>query len=336
MNEIGTLRLRAGNDAGIVALRLSVEPGVFHWASEVRLEAEGLRTWTAAETGMHADESLSSLLLIAVFEKSRDEYVLHIGRGPAGVKDHTETRLEHGHLTLDLLGFSPTLRVENRVLAEIRSDLTLGGRRIAFDRGYRKILHLGGNGEGLRQSGVIKVPEETAPGSYQTDFFRLPGLRCLFVSCRVQYPEGGGKLRWERGSPLRWELKEDKAQTRAEASCLRSLGDGGCLRIVGLSQLPGGIRREDNLLLLDPLGREGEGLNGAREQGLIAAFADLTNDALDAAQAEALMQRPELLEASGPLRLYEGDDFCAGKAELPPAEKGKGLADRLRSLFRKG
>ena len=337
MNEIGTLRLRAGNDAGILALRLSVEPGVFHWASEVRLEAEGLRTWTAAETGMHADESLSSLLLIAVFENSRDEYLLHIGKGPAGVKDHTETRLEHGHLTLDLLGFSPVLQAGDRALAELKSDLTLGGRRIAFDRGYRKILHLGGDGEGLRQSGVIKVPEETAPGSYQTDFFRLPGLRCLFVSSRVQYPESGGKQHWERVSPLRWELREDKAQTRADASCLRSLGDGGCLRLVGLSRLPGGIRREeDGLLLLDPLGREGERLNGAWEQGLIAVFADLTNDALDAAQAEALLQRPELLEVSGPLRLYDGEDYRPGKAELPPAEKGKGLADRIRSLFRKG
>lgn len=336
MNEIGTLRLRAGNDAGIVALRLSVEPGVFRWASELRLEAEGLRTWTAAETGLHADESLASLLLIAVFEKSRDVYALRIGKGPAGVKDHTETRLEHEHLVLDLLGFSPALRVDDRSLAEIKSDLTLGGRRIPFDRGYRKILHLGGEGEGLRQSGVIKVPEETAPGSYQTDFFRLPGLRCLFASCRVQYPEGGGKQRWERVSPLRWELKTDKARTAADPSCLRSLGDGGCLRLVGLSDLPGGIRREDGLLLLDPLGREGPGLNGAREQGLIAVFADLTNDALDAAQAEALMQRPELLEASGPLRLYEGEDFCPGKAEAPSGEKGKGLAGRLRSLFRKG
>lgn len=336
MNEIGTLRLRTENDAGIVALRLGVEPGVFHWASEVRLEAEGLRGWIAAETGLHADESLSSLLLVALFEQSRNETVLHIGKGPAGVKDHTETRLEHEHMVLDLLGFSPVIRVENRNLAEIKSDLILGDRRIAFDRGYRKILHLGGNGEGLRQSGVIKVPEETAPGSYQTDFFRLPGLRCLFVSCRVQYPEGGGKLRWERVSPLRWELAGEKARTSADASCLRSLGDGGCLRLVGLSRLPGGIRSEDGKLLLDPLGREGESLNGAWEQGLIAVFADLTNDALDAAQAEALLQRPEILEVSGPLRLYDGEDFRPGKAELPPAEKRKGLADRLRSLFRKG
>ena len=92
MNEIGTLRLRAGNDAGILALRLSVEPGVFHWASEVRLEAEGLRTWTAAETGMHADGSLSSLLLVALFERSLDEYVLHIG---IRLKRTTERRNLH-------------------------------------------------------------------------------------------------------------------------------------------------------------------------------------------------------------------------------------------------
>ena len=336
MNEIGTLRLRAGNDAGIVALRLAVEPGVFHWASEVRLQADGLLTWTAAETGMHADESVASLLLVALFEDSRDEYLLHIGKGPAGVKDHTETRLEHEHLVLDLLGFSPVLRAGDRALAELKSDLTLGGRRIAFDRGYRKILHLGGEGEGLRQSGVIKVPEETAPGSYQMDCFRLPGLRCLFVSCRVQYPESGGKQRWERVSPLRWELAGDKARTTADASCLRSLGENGCLRLVGLSALPGGVRSEDGKLLLDPLGREGPNLNGAREQGLLAVFADQTNDARDAAQAEALLQKPELLEASGPLRLYDGEDFRPGKTEAPPEEKGKGLAGRLRSLFRKG
>lgn len=335
MNEIGTLRLRAGNDAGIAALRLSVEPGVFHWASEVRLQAEGLRTWTAAETRLHADESIASLLLIALFEEPREEYLLHVGKGPASVRDHTETRLEHGHLVLDLLGFSPVLRTESRALAELKSDLTLSGRRIAFDRGYRKILHLGGDGEGIRQAGVIKVPEETAPGSYQMDFFRLPALRCLFVCCRVQYPESGGKLRWERVSPLRWEMKGDRARTTANGACLRCLGEGGCLRIVGLGEMPGGIRQEEGLQMLDPMGREAPALNGARDCGLFAIFADAANDALDAAQSEALAEKAALPEAVGPLRLYDGEDFCPGKAEAAAPERGKSLAGRIRALLRR-
>ena len=337
MKEIGRLRLRAGNCSGVVLLQLALEKGALRWASELRLEAEGLTGWTAADAGSYEDESLSSVFLIACFDAPREEYLLRFGMGPASVSDHTETRLEHGPLTLDLLGFTPALRVKGRLIAELKSDLRLDGRRVAFDRGNRKLLHLGGQGEGLRHCGVIKVPGETAPGSYLFDFFRLPGLGCLFARCVLQYPQTGGNTRWDAVSPFRWEMRDGQALS-APPLFAGKTGDGYLL-LAGCTELAGGVRAEGGALQLDALGRQGDACRGAWEQALLALFADQGEDwAADAEKAAALLSRPTVLEAEGAVRAFTGENRQPGKAvpaaaaeETPPR-----LGSRLRNLLRRG
>ena len=338
MKEIGSLRLRAGDSSGVLLLQLALEKGQLRWASELRLEAEGLTGWTAADAGSYEDESLSSVFLIACFDAPREEYLLRFGKGPASVTDHTETRLEHGSLMLDLLGFSPVLRVKDRVIAELKSDLHLDERRIAFDRGNRKLLHLGGQGEGLRHCGVIKVPGENAPGSYLFDFFRLPGLRCLFARCVLQYPQTGGRARWESVSPFRWEMKG--GQELALPSLIAGKNGDGYLLMAGCTPLPGGVRSEEGTLLLDPLGRQGNACCGAREQALLALFADLGEDwEADAVQAAALLSHPVSLAEEGAVRVFSAENYQPGKP-VPGAAAAENtpptLGSRLRNLLYRG
>ena len=334
MTEIGRLRLR-GDGSGVMLLQLSLAQGTLRWASELRLEAEGLRAWTAADAGEYEDGSLSSLFLIVCLDPPSEEVELRLGKGPASVKDHTETRLEHGSLALDLLGFAPALRLENRVLAEMKSELCLDNRRIAFDRGYRKILHLGGQGEGLRQCGVIKAPGETAPGSYLYDFIRLPGLPCLFARCLLQYPQTGSGVRWDAVSPFRWELKDGQALSLPGG--LAGKNERGYLLLAGCTPLTAQVREENTFLLLDALRRDGTGCSGAREQSLIALFAGSGDPAEDRTLAASLCRAPEILRCEGAVRPFDGQNYQLGSvssAAEPP--KAASLGSRLRSLLRRG
>ena len=207
---------------GILALPLSVAPGMMQWASELRLACQDLEHWTACETARHPDGSIAALYLVASFSRPREEYRLELSLGPARLKDHRETDLEHGRLSLDLLGFSPALKKDGRTVAELKSWIDYDGRVIPFDRGYRKLLHLGGDGEGLRLQGVIRLPGELEPGSYVMDFFTVPGLDCFFARCSVQYPytkedheistqaSNLGRYsdpRWRQTAPFEWTLK---------------------------------------------------------------------------------------------------------------------------------
>ncbi len=334
MTEIARLRLR-GDGSGVMLLQLSLAQSTLHWASELRLEADGLRSWTAADAGEYEDGSLASLFLIVCLDPPAEEVELRLGKGPASVKDHTETRLEHGSLALDLLGFAPALRIENRILAEMNSELRLDGRRIAFDRGYRKILHLGGQGEGLRQCGVIKIPGETAPGSYLYDFIRLPGLPCLFARCLLQYPQTGGRVRWDAVSPFRWELKGGGALSLPGG--LAGKNERGYLLLAGCTPLSGETREENGTLLLDALRREGAPCSGAREQGLIALFAGVGDPAEDMALAASLCRAPEVLACEGAARPFDGQNYRPGRASAEDAQpKSVSFGSRLRSLLRRG
>ena len=114
------------------------------------------------------------------------------------------------------------LKKDGRTVAELKSWIDYDGRVIPFDRGYRKLLHLGGDGEGLRLQGVIRLPGELEPGSYVMDFFTVPGLDCFFARCSVQYPytkedheistqaSNLGRYsdpRWRQTAPFEWTLK---------------------------------------------------------------------------------------------------------------------------------
>ena len=222
--------LTALNPGGsrLLAVQLGLDAGFVQWPSELRLESEGLVSWTACEMGRHEDESLSSVFLLALFDEARPEYRLHVSKGTAHIDDRGETQLRRGALSLDLLGRVPSLKKDGRTVAELRSWIEYDGKTIPFDRGVRELLHLGGTGQGLSLRGVIRLPGEREPGSYRYDFFTLPELDCLFARCLVQYPytpenheistqaSSLGRFsdnRWRQTAPFEWTLAlSDRAE----------------------------------------------------------------------------------------------------------------------------
>ena len=176
------LTLRDPGLTGLAALQLSLEDGFCRELPRLRLESEGLRHWTAIETGRHESGCVSSIYLIARFEEARGEYALRFSLGePAAQRP-----LKGWTLTDGAEGFS--LQKDGAVLAQLRSWIDYAGTRYAFDRPIRLPLPLAGEGAGLRLQGVIHLPGEQKGGSYCFDFFESPAADCLFVRTAVQYP----------------------------------------------------------------------------------------------------------------------------------------------------
>lgn len=207
--------------SGLVTAQLSVEKGYLKWPSELRLQSEGLKSWTACEMGRYEDESLSSVFLVALFDEPREEYELCFSKGRANIGDHGETSVASESLSMDLLGLTPALKKNGRVIATLKSWVDYDGKRIPFDRGTRELLHMGGSGVGLSYRSVIRLPGELEPGSYRYDFFTMPGLDCVFARCVLQYPytledheissqaSNLGRFsdtKWRQTAPFEWTL----------------------------------------------------------------------------------------------------------------------------------
>ena len=212
------LTLRDPGSTGLAAVQLTLRDGFCDDPSRLRLESEGLLHWTACETGRYDSGFVSSLYLIARFDAPREEYALRFSVG-----QRRSARTLTGWTLLDTLeGIS--LRHEGAELAVLKSWIDYGGRRYAFDRPVRDPLALGGEGAGLRLTGVVHLPDEQAAGNYCFDFFQSPAADCLFVRAAVQYPytredheissqaSNLGRFsdpRWRQAAPLELTLRGD-------------------------------------------------------------------------------------------------------------------------------
>ncbi len=176
------LTLRAPDGTGVIAAQLALDQGCYRDVSSLRLESEGLQTWTACETGRHEDGSLESVYLVARFDPPRDEYALRFSlgesRAPRSLAGWQVEAQPGGSL----------LRCGGKLLAELKSWIDYDGKRCLFDPPKQEALPLAGEDAGLRLAGEIHLPGELTPGRYAFDFFTLPGLPCLFTRTAVQYP----------------------------------------------------------------------------------------------------------------------------------------------------
>ena len=178
------LTLRDPAKSGLAAVQLSLADGFCGEISRLRLESEGLQSWTACETGRHASGSIASLYLIARFETPREAYALRFSLGES---KKPALLAESGWSVTDAPeGLS--LRVRGRELAALNSWIDYGGREYRFGPPVREALPLGGEGCGTRLRGAVHLPGELSQGSYCFDFFTSPAADCLFVRSAVQYP----------------------------------------------------------------------------------------------------------------------------------------------------
>lgn len=178
------LRLRDPAKSGLAAVQLSLADGFCEELSRLRLESEGLQSWTACETGRHAGGCVASLYLIARFETPREEYALRFSLGES---KKPALLTESGWSVTD----APTglsLRFRGRELAALNSWIDYGGEICRFDPPIREALPLGGEGCGTRLRGAVHLPGEQKAGSYCFDFFSSPAADCLFVRSAVQFP----------------------------------------------------------------------------------------------------------------------------------------------------
>ena len=122
------LRLRDPAKSGLAAVQLSLEDGFCEELSRLRLESEGLQSWTACETGRHAGGCVASLYLIARFETPREEYALRFSLGES---KKPALLTESGWSVTD----APTglsLRFRGRELAALNSWIDYGGEICRF------------------------------------------------------------------------------------------------------------------------------------------------------------------------------------------------------------
>ena len=168
--------------SSLATAQLALDPGFCRELSALRLECEGLQTWTACEMGRHPDGSLSSIYLAARVDTPRKDFALRFSLGgKTSGRPLTDWQVEQER-------GETTLLYRKQPVAELRSWIDYDGAICCFSTPAAEALPLGGDGAGLRLRGEIHLAGELSAGHYCFDFFTLPGLPCLFTRCAVQYP----------------------------------------------------------------------------------------------------------------------------------------------------
>lgn len=177
--ERETLTLLNPSGSALVSVQLALEAGFCTDLTALRLQADGLRHWTACETGRHPDGSVSGIYLVAQFDAVKDAYELKFSLGEPSAPKRMKS-------DWNVLSFE----LQHRGRTRVRLDrwIEYGGQTYAFDLPWKRPLALAGDGCGVRLTGTINLPGQLEGGHYTYDFFTVPGLDCLFTRTAVQYP----------------------------------------------------------------------------------------------------------------------------------------------------
>lgn len=177
--ERETLTLLNPGGSALVSVQLALEAGFCTDLTALRLQADGLRHWTACETGRHPDGSVSGIYLVAQFDAVKDAYELKFSLGEPSAPKRMKS---------DWNVLSCELQHRGRTRARLDRWIEYGGQTYAFDLPWKRPLALAGDGCGVRLTGTITLPGQLEGGHYTYDFFSVPGLDCLFTRTAVQYP----------------------------------------------------------------------------------------------------------------------------------------------------
>ena len=178
------LCLRNVTNSPLQCAQLTLKSGFCCDIASLSVQADGLVSFCAAETGRHADGSIDGIYLLCQFKETQAEYPLTVSLGGSQMKfvggfsvsynpKYTEFTLLHN-------GRNGRLRL---------GRIQYGKRIVPFGPPTITPLPLAGQGTGLRFAGDIHLPNETKAGRYVYDFFTSRAMDGVVLRTDIRYPK---------------------------------------------------------------------------------------------------------------------------------------------------
>ncbi len=155
----------------------------------IQIKARGLEKYTVIP--MNRDNT--SVYLMLKFKENRKIYTIDVTFDGKATRPESRYILETDRIKLM---FSPVgdisyVEIDGKKIGNydfLRSFITYGGKRYDFTKTNCKAINVGGDGEGVRVTGVIHLPDEIRPGSFTYDFFKTGYSDAIFVRTNIEYP----------------------------------------------------------------------------------------------------------------------------------------------------
>ncbi len=157
--------------------------------SALTVKAEGLKSFTAVAT----DNECKSAFIMLNFAEIKDKYEIEVAFD--GKKENRELKssLETERMKIDFTSKGTIEKVvsDGRVIGTrefLSSFITYNGNKYFFTDRRIFPLPVAGDGEGIRVTGKIHLPDELKEGSFTFDFFKAAFSDGIFVRTTVNYP----------------------------------------------------------------------------------------------------------------------------------------------------
>ena len=186
LGEAEALTLKTAKPQRLFSAQLSLSDGFCEDVSRLQLESEGLHCFTACETGRYESGAVSSIYLLALYDREAAERTLAFSLG--GKTPPRAMLPEAAGLKLQMHSGQPMLCHPTVGRIPLRGWIDYDGARYDFARPVVLPLALGGAGEGVRLQGSVQLPGEVLGGSYVIDVFSTPAAEGLMIRSAVRYP----------------------------------------------------------------------------------------------------------------------------------------------------
>lgn len=178
------LRLINITDSRLQCAQLSLQCGYCRDIASLLVQADGLVSFCAIETGRHEDGSIDGVYLICEFESVETDYPLTISTSGSRAEPIGELSVSYDPKRMEFRlshhGRSGRLRL---------GRIQYGKRVIHFGPPEREPLPLAGQGTGIRFSGAVHLPQETQAGRYVYEFFTTSALDGAVLRTDIRYPK---------------------------------------------------------------------------------------------------------------------------------------------------
>ncbi len=157
--------------------------------SSLKITAEGLESFAAVT----ADEECKSAFIMLKFAEIKDKYEIEVTFDGEKKEAPLKYTLETERMKIDFTSKGTVEKVisDGRVIGTrdfLSSFITYGDSKYFFSNRKVSALPLTGDGEGLRVTGEIHLPDEIKEGSFTFDFFKTTFSDAIFVRTAVNYP----------------------------------------------------------------------------------------------------------------------------------------------------